>query len=237
MGRKPAEEQKREPGRTKKHIQKKALPPQPQKKGRPVKTPMQKKPKRTEPMTTAEWRKIRLEYVKGKTTYQKLAEKYGVGESTIRKRASNEGWRKKRNKLDTKVEQKTLARMCDARAEEFLRIAQVNDRMDEVLGNLLDFVQQQPPKKYDDLRGVESLTKAIATVVQTKRDLYNIPTEIDRAKIEALRDKQKLEREKFAEEQAEKAASKAAAENTIIRVVIENENGQENDGQEVALDE
>ena len=232
MGRKPAEEQKREPGKTKKHMQKKAQPQQPQKKARPVKTPMQKKAKRTEPLTTAEWRKIRLEYVKGKTTYQKLAEKYGVAASTIRKRASNEGWRKRKNKLDTKVEQKVLARVCDARAKEFELIAQVNDSMSAVLENLVRFVGEQTPKGYDDLRGVESLTKAIAQVVQTKRDLYNVPSEIDRAKIEALRDKQKLDREKFAEEQAEKAASKAAAESTIIRVVIENE-----DGQEVTLDE
>ena len=184
-------------------------------------------------LATAEWRKIRIEYVRGKTTYAKLAKKYGVAASTIRKRASNEGWRKRKNNLDTKVEQKVLARTCDARAEEFLRIAQVNDQMDEVLSNLLKFIKDQPPKKYDDLRGVESLTKAIATVVQTKRDLYNVPSESDRAKIETLRDKQKLDREKFAEEQAEKAASKAAAENTTIRVVIEG--GDE--GEELRLDE
>lgn len=172
-------------------------------------------------LATAEWRKIRIEYVKGKTTFAKLAEKYGVSASNIRKRAANEGWRKKKSKLDAKVEQKALERVCDARAKEFELIARVNDRMGEVLDNLITFVQSQPPHKYDDLRGVESLTKAIAQVVQTKRDLYNVPTEIDRAKIEALRDKQKLDREKFAEEQAEKAASKAAAENTMIRIVIE----------------
>jgi len=129
------------------------------------------------------------------------------------------------------VEQKVLGRVCDARAREFELIAQVNDRMSEVLDSLVTFVSSQPPNKYDDLRGVESLTKAIAQVVQTKRDLYNVPTVIDRAKIETLRDKQKLEREKFAEEQAEKAASKAAAENTMIRVVIE---GAE---EEMVLDE
>jgi flavoprotein len=93
--------------------------------------------------------------------------------------------------------------------------------MGQVLDNLVSFVSSQQPGKYDDLRGVESLTKAIAQVVQTKRDLYNVPTEIDRAKIEALRDKQKLEREKFAEEKAEKAAIKSAAENTMFKVVIE----------------
>lgn len=186
-----------------------------------AKTEKAKRDYRKEPLTTAEWRKIRIEYVKGKTTYRTLSEKYGVAAGTIRKRASKEGWRKKKHNLDTKVEQKVLERVCDARAREFELIAAVNDSMDIVLNNLVQFIQQQPPRKYDDLRGVESLTKAIAQVVQTKRDLYNVPTEIDRAKIEALRDKQKLDREKFAEEQAEKAASKAAAENTMIRVVIE----------------
>jgi len=172
-------------------------------------------------LTTADWRKIRIEYVKGKTTFAKLAEKYGVSAGNIRKRASKEGWTKRKRSLDTKVEQKVLERVCDARAKEFELIARVNDRMGDVLDNLITFVQSQPPNRYDDLRGVESLTKAIAQVVQTKRDLYNVPTEIDRAKIEALRDKAKLEREKFAEEQAEKAASKQAAENTMIRISIE----------------
>ena len=201
------------------------------------KTPARRGPKkkprdlRKEPLTTAEWRKIRLEYVKGKTTYAKLAEKYGVSAGHIRKKAANEGWRKKKRDLDTKVEQKALERACDARAREFALIAAVNDRMDAVLNNLVDFIENQPPRKYDELRGVESLTKAIAQVVQTKRDLYNVPTDIDRAKMEALREKSRLEREKFAEEQAEKAAGKAAAENTMIRVVIE---GAE---EEMALDE
>ena len=179
-------------------------------------------------VSAAQWRKMRIEYVKGNTTYQQLADKYKISASYIRKRASKEGWRKKRNDLDTKVEQKVLARVCDARAREFELIAQVNDRMDAVLDNLLQFISDQPPKKYDDLRGVESLTKAIAQVVETKRDLYNVPTEVDKAKIAALRDKQKLDREryklekqKFQQEQAEKAAAKQLAENTLIRVVIE----------------
>jgi len=230
MARKPAE--KTDAGRKK---PKNMARPEPVKKPetkQKTKTKPVKPAKRREPLTTAEWRKIRIEYVKGKTTYQKLAEKYGVSASNIRKRAANEGWRKKRNKLDAKVEQKTLERVCDARAKEFELIARVNDQMDTVLANLLQFVSDQPPKKYDDLRGVESLTKAIAQVVQTKRDLYNVPTEVDRAKIEALREKNRLEREKFAEEQAEKAAAKTAAEGTMIRVTIEG--GDEEDG---ALDE
>lgn len=189
-------------------------------------------------LSAAQWRKMRIEYVKGNTTYKKLAEKYGITASYIRKRASKEGWGKKRRNLDTKVEQKVLERVCDARAREFELIAQVNDRMDAVLANLLEFIGNQPPKKYDDLRGVESLTKAIAQVVETKRDLYNVPTEVDKAKIAALREKQKIDREryklekkKWEQEQAEKAASRELAANTMIRVVIEGDEEAE------ALDE
>ena len=179
-------------------------------------------------LTAAQWRRMKMEYVKGNTTYKALSEKYGITASYIRKRASKEAWGKKRSDLDAKVEQKVLERVCDARAREFELIAQVNDRMDVVLNNLLEFIGNQPPKKYDDLRGVESLTKAIAQVVETKRDLYNVPTEVDKAKIAALKEKQKvdraryrLEKKRFDSEMAEKAAGKAAAENTMIRVVIE----------------
>ena len=179
-------------------------------------------------VSAAQWRKMRIEYVKGNTTYQKLGEKYGISASYIRKRASKEGWRKKRSELDTKVEQKVLERVCDARAREFELIAAVNDQMDLVLDNLLRFIEAQPPKKYDDLRGVESLTKAIAQVVDTKRNLYNVPNEVDKEKIKALREKQKvdraryrLEKKKFDEELKERAASRTMAENTVIRVVVE----------------
>lgn len=189
-----------------------------------------KAPEGKRELTQAEWRRIRLEYVRGKTTYRALAEKYGISESTIRKRASKEGWRKKRDELGTKVEQKVLARMCDARAEEFLWIARANDRLGEALDNMLDFVKSQPPGKYEDMRGVESLSKAIAQVVQTKRDLYNLPTEVDKAKIAALQEKNKLERRKYnfevrkyKAEQQEKANARTEAAGTVFKVIVEGE--------------
>jgi uncharacterized protein YjcR len=197
--------------------------------GKAARTP-KRKPRRQ--LTTAEWRKIRLEYVKGKTTYKTLAEKWGISESNIRKRASNEGWKKRKHKLDTKVEQKALERVCDARAREFEIIAKVNDDLGNVLDNMLEFVRQQPPRKYDDMRGIESLAKAINQVVQTKRDLYNLPSEETKAKIEALREKNKLEREKWQTEQQEKAQAREQAGGTVWQIRVE-----EPAAEEGALDE
>ncbi len=178
--------------------------------------------------TEAEWRKIRLEYVAGKTTLKKLAEKFHVSESTIRKKASTQGWKKRKNQVSAKMEQKAIARLCDARAKEFETIASVNDRMSDVLDYLLEFITEQPPTKYEDLRGVESLTKAIAQVVMVKRDLYNMPSEEQKAKIDALREKSKLEREKWKNELAEKAASRTEAAGTVWKISVED--GDEEEG-------
>ena len=113
-----------------------------------------------------------------------------------------------------------LERACDARAREFELIARVNDDLSVVLDGLLQFISNQPPQKYDDLRGVESLSKAIYQVVQTKRDLYNVPSETDRAKIEALREKNRLEREKWETEMAEKAKAAAMVSGTMWQVSL-----------------
>ena len=192
-------------------------------------------------LTTAEWRKIRLEYVKGKTTYKKLAEKYGVGESTIRKRAAKEGWRKKKNDLDTKVEQKVLERACDARAKEFETLVLAAEQVETILVNVSTFIAQQPKATYKDLQGVEHLTKAVAEAVELKRNLYNIPNEVDKANIAAKNEANKLnrarlnlERKKYRDEQVEKAKLKQAAEGTMIKVVIENRDGSAG---EAVLDE
>lgn len=192
-------------------------------------------------LTTADWRKIKVEYLKGKTTYKKLGEKYGVSESVIRKRASKEGWREQRNNFDTKVEQKVLERACDARAKEFETLAQVAEQVDAILVNVTNFIAQQPKATYEDLRGVESLTKAVAQAVDIRRNLYNIPNEVDKANIAAKNEANKLnrarlnlERKKYRDEQAEKAKLKQAAEGTMIKVVIENRDGSAG---EAVLDE
>jgi hypothetical protein len=106
--------------------------------------------------------------------------------------------------------------------------------MSDVLNNILAFIKEQPPKKYDQLRGVENLANAIAKVVETKRDLYNVPNEIEKANIAAKNEANKLnrqrfnfEKKKYRQEQAEKAAMQQAIENTTIRVVIEGQEGGE----------
>lgn len=63
------------------------------------------------------WRKIKAEYIAGQISQRDLAKKYGIGASTLMKRASKEGWTKKRaqveSKILAKVEQKTAEAVAD----------------------------------------------------------------------------------------------------------------------------
>lgn len=204
----PAAEEKKAEQKTKKPAAKKA-----------------KQKKQHRQLTQAEWRKVRMEYVKGKTTHAQLAKKYNISESTLYKRASLERWTQKKKKLDRKVEEKTLERVAEARARELEKLAAISDRVDDILDAVVDAVGKLTVRKHDDMRGLESLTKAVQISLQTKRDLYSLPNETDRAKIESLREKAKLDRQRYEDEKAEKAKMAQAAANTMIRVVIEGEGG------------
>lgn len=215
IGKKPDETSKKPPGNK----------PKVEKNGKNFREKPAKKPEKRKPLTDAEWRKIRMEYVKGKTTFAKLAEKYHISAGYIRKKASLERWSEKKRKLETKVEQKTIERVAEARARELEKLAAISDRVDDILDAVVDAVGKLTVRKHDDMRGLESLTKAVQISLQTKRDLYSLPNETDRAKIESLREKAKLDRQRYEDEKAEKAKMAQVAANTMIRVVIEGEGG------------
>jgi uncharacterized protein YjcR len=63
------------------------------------------------------WRKVKAEYIAGQISQRDLAKKYGIGASTLMKRASKEGWTKKREQAErrvlAKVEQKTAETVAD----------------------------------------------------------------------------------------------------------------------------
>ena len=80
-----------------------------------------------------DWLAIKTEYINGGISYRKLAEKYGVSQSTIRKRAATEKWadlrEEQRNKIGTKTEQKTAEKISDALSEEAAAKSRIRARI------------------------------------------------------------------------------------------------------------
>ena len=56
----------------------------------------------------ADYEKMRKEYIKGRISYQKLAEKYGVPFGTLKRIARDEKWGEQREQVKQKTMKKTV---------------------------------------------------------------------------------------------------------------------------------
>lgn len=141
-------------------------------------------------MADAKWKKIRAEYIRGGTSYRKLAEKYGVPFSTLRDRAIAEKWtdlrEQRRNKSVTKTVEKIASQEAD-KAVDLMDIAldlamKIRDGIDD--GTYVTDAQS---------------TRAITAALKDLRDMVGRKAEQDleeqRARIEKLRKEARAEEE------------------------------------------
>lgn len=77
------------------------------------------------PKAKPDWDKIKAEYLAGGTSYRKLAEKYGVSFTTLKRKAKQEAWTQKRTQTDHRSEDKIIENISEKKADEateFLKI-------------------------------------------------------------------------------------------------------------------
>lgn len=74
------------------------------------------------------WKKIKAEYIKGGISQQKLADKYGIGVSTLKRRAKVEGWTNARTECDTKTGLKMIQKISDQQSDIMAQMAVLHDR-------------------------------------------------------------------------------------------------------------
>ena len=69
-----------------------------------------------------DWDALKMEYVTTKTTYAKLAEKYGISISQIKIVAARDGWTNERKKFTARVQQKAYKKACNHEADRLARL-------------------------------------------------------------------------------------------------------------------
>lgn len=147
------------------------------------------------------WTKISAEWLKGGTTYQKLADKYGLKEKTIRNRAYKEGWSKQKGQIRDKVEAETRERVVRARVNHLERLIAANDLLLEGLEKMAALIQAHPEAllfdKTGSIRNAESFAKALQTAAATQRDLYRLPNIDQKFAAKKWREQLKLEKDKL----------------------------------------
>lgn len=146
------------------------------------------------------WTKIKAEWLKGGTTYKKLAEKYGIKEGSIKNRASKEGWQKEKLLIGDKVSTELRERVAHTRVNHLERLINASELIITGLEKLAAEVAADPVKYLQDksgsLRSAESITKALQTATETQRDLYRLPNIDQKFAAKKWREQLKLEQSK-----------------------------------------
>ena len=166
------------------------------------------------------YEEAKREYLtKADVTYKILAEKYNIPESSLRKKAAKEKWKKGRHNYETRVEQKFYDRKSKIEADKLIRIGEAADKIAETIANTLEKSDKTLKKGGKlDTKAIRELASALKELSTTIRVVNGIPTPMEKCSMEIQRARFELEQKKFEAEEAERAerAEKAELGNEII---------------------
>ncbi len=125
----------------------------------------------------ADWNKIKTEYITKGTSYRKLAQKYGVGESTLFARASKERWVEQKEQHQSKTVAKTLDAISDKQVDRAANLISVSDQLLAKVKHLIE-------SDAGCLRDTQSL-KHISGVLKDIKEIQMIRSDADMREQEA----------------------------------------------------
>ena len=126
-------------------------------------------------MSVTDWAAIRAEYIAGGTSYRKLAAKYDVSLSTLRKRAERERWTEMRSQAYAMAGTKSIEQAAEAAATYDSRIYATADK-------LLDKVSEA----IEAIDGTDTGSmRQIAAILRDLQDIKGLRSDLDRREQEA----------------------------------------------------
>jgi len=154
------------------------------------------------------WAGIKADYLSGTMKVREIAEKWGMSESRIYKKATSEGWKKLLEKIQQKTDERYVARASRVRAKELEVISGAAAKMAALLDRTVDELSEQPTdKRVKNLKGMSAVASAIQSNTETLMKLYGIQTpaqeaaqKIARARLALDQRKQRFEEGKVADE-------------------------------------
>ena len=127
-----------------------------------------------------DWKRIKAEYIAGGTSYRKLAEKYGVSFSTLRKVAAKEQWTELRNRAGAKRDTKIIDSVSEQEAQKVIdKLSRVSDLTDKLLDKIEKAITELDIQLYKD-------------VVKTKEIEYNNAERPDKPTKETIHEEEKV---------------------------------------------
>ena len=110
----------------------------------------------------ADWQKIKTEYITTDTSYRKLADKYGIDQATIARRAKKEDWVSNRQHHADKTQAKILSADAKNKADRAARLMTVADKLLRKVEQMADL---EGPISATSLK---NLTDALRNIKETQ---------------------------------------------------------------------
>ena len=149
----------------------------------------------------ADWKKIEAEYITTETSYRKLADKYGVDQATIARRAKKHDWVSKRQHHADKTQAKMLAADTQKKVDRVGRLMTVADKL---LKKVEQAVDQEEPISAG---AIKNLSEALRNIRETQMIKSDQDIREQEARITKL----------------QKEAQKEDNQKEAIRVIIEDD--------------
>ena len=102
-----------------------------------------------------DWNAIRSEYITTPTSYQKLADKYGLQKATIAHRAAKEKWVEQKQRHDTETASKILAASSKKKVNRAKRVRDAADRLLEKVEQAISELDRQMVTHKDKVKTIK----------------------------------------------------------------------------------
>lgn len=120
-----------------------------------------------------DWKRLKAEYIKGGTSYRKLAEKHNVSFHTLRKQAAKENWKALRDEVTAKSVTKIIEIESDNQAERMKRLLTVSDKLLLAVEDAVEKFQA------GELMLDKGALKSLSGTIKDIKDIQNIKTQLD----------------------------------------------------------
>ena len=147
-------------------------------------------------MGCVDFTKLKKEYLKGGTSYRKLAEKYGVSLTTLKNVAAKEGWVKLRDQTRAKTDTKIIDAISDEEAKRAKRLQSAADRLLTQLEQIIDKVAMED--MLIDRQALKQITGALKDIKAIQNIKAPLDVEEQKARIAKLK-KEAQEEDKTSE--------------------------------------
>lgn len=120
-----------------------------------------------------DWNKLKTEYIKGGTSYRKLAEKYKANLSVLKRIAKDENWVGLREQCKAKAATKIVEIESDKQADRMKRLLTVSDKLLEAVEDAVEKFQA------GELLLEKGALKSLSGTIKDIKDIQSLKTELD----------------------------------------------------------